>query len=140
MNTQRFVIRVCWLLGVGIAFVGGSPAFAQGSAQPRMLSVWDTGKASADPLAANALAQKDGWKQVASGETKTAFQSDIVVSNGRLLAVARKQGTGVELYSLGMGKPVFRSRLLLAPSTNLERITLTENGTAAVSLEVASKS
>ena len=54
--------------------------------------------------------------------------------------VARKQGTGVELYSLDLGKPIFRTRLLLTPAAGLDRIALTENSRAALGLEVASKS
>src|SRR5205823_3985000 len=68
-----------------------------------------------------------------------AFQGDAVITNGSLLAVARKQGTGLDLYSLGTGTPVWRSRLLLSPAAPLERITLTENSRAGVALEVASK-
>jgi hypothetical protein len=115
--------------------------FAQETAKtPQFgLSAWDTGESAAEPLVPAAVEQRSGWKQIASGETADSFEGDAVISNGRMLAVARKKGTGVEVYSLGLDKPVFRARLLLAPGTALDRIALTENGRGAVGLEVASK-
>src|SRR5262249_10804171 len=62
------------------------------------------------------------------------------ITNGRVLAIARRQGTGIELYSLGLGKPIFRARLLLAPGEAMDRIALTENSRGAVAVELASKS
>src|SRR5262249_52892875 len=105
-----------------------------------VLAVWDTGKPSAQPLAPEAIEQKSDWQPIARNETTHAFQGDVVLTNGHLLAVARKRGKGVELYSLGSGRPVFRACLLLTPGADLDRVTLTENGSAAVGLEVASKS
>jgi hypothetical protein len=145
MNShQRFgVMGVSWALGVACVLIAGAgTAFPQGTEKRTrlVLAVWDTGKSSAEPLAPEAIERKSEWKPIAGGETEHAFQGDAVVTNGRLLAVARKQGKGLELYSLGSGKPIFRARLLLAPGTSLDRVTLTENGSAAVGLEVASQS
>src|SRR5207249_1092020 len=117
-------------------------AFPQGAERRTraVLAVWDTGKAAAQPLAPEAIEQKGDWKPITRNETAHAFQGDVVMTNGHLLAVARKQGRGVELYSLGSGRPVFRTSLLPTPGADLDRITLTENSSAAVGLEVASKS
>src|SRR5258706_5938841 len=94
---------------------------------------WDTGSASPDPLT---LPDNSGsWKRVEAG---TSLQGDLVVSNGRLLAVARKWGSGLELYSLGSGKPLYRSRLQLA-SGALEKIELTELGRGAAALDLTWK-
>src|SRR5262249_43779485 len=83
-------------------------------------------------------AQKPGWKPLPGGET-AALQGDPALTNGPLLAVARRQGRGVEVYSLGSGKPVLRTRLLLTPGADTERIAVAENGRGAVALDVASK-
>jgi hypothetical protein len=133
---------VSWVLGAAATFaIGCQTSFGQGPAErPRAaLAAWDTSKPSDKPLTADAIEAKSGWQSLASGETASSFQGDAVVTNGRLLAVARKQGTGVELYSLGSGKPVLRSHLLLTPGAATERVTLTENSKGAVALEVASK-
>ncbi|MBI3821565.1 MAG: hypothetical protein HY289_02685 [Planctomycetes bacterium] len=110
---------------------------AQGiaAAQPRPLAVWDTGKPSAEPLTPDAIGPKAGWTPVA--DETAAFQGDAVIANSRILAVARKNAAGLELYSLGAGKPIFRARL--ATGANIERVTLAENGKAAVALEIATK-
>ena len=131
------------VLGIATTLAGGyGTAFAQGTAEPARaaLAVWDTGTASAEALASEAVEHKNGWKRIQSGETVNGFQGDAVVSNGRLLAVARQHGSGIELYALGLGKPALRARLLLAPGAASDRIALTENGRAAVGLEMASKS
>jgi hypothetical protein len=141
MNSLQRCIALCvaWFLAAALA--GSGNTFAQGTTErPRAaLGAWDTGKSSADALSAEAVEQKTGWKLLENTETP-AFQGDAVISNGHLLAVARTQGTGVELYSLDLGKPVFRGNLLLSPAARTERITLSENGRGAVGLEVASKS
>src|SRR5271154_6911221 len=90
---------------VVVLAMGHGTASAQGIEKPARaaLGVWDTGKSAAEPLAPEAVELKSGWKALESSETATAFQGDAVLSNGRLLSVARKQGTGVDLYSLGSG-------------------------------------
>jgi hypothetical protein len=136
-------VRISWLFAVAFALAAhSSPSFAQanGTGKRIALTVWDTGTSSAEQLTTDAIEQKSGWAPRAINETTHAFQGDIAITNGRLLAVARKQGTGLELYSLNLGKPIFRASLLTAPKSGNERITLTENSRAAVGLEVASKS
>jgi hypothetical protein len=143
MNLHQPSRHLLWILGIGIALVAASEqSFGQDPAnRPRVaLSAWDTGRASAEPLKPQAIEHKDGWTPLASQKTVNSFQGDAVISNGRLLAVARTKGAGVEVYSLNSGKPVFRARLLLNPGQGIERIALTEYSRAALSLEVASKS
>src|SRR5262249_20881121 len=95
-----------WILAV-VTAVGGSygTAFAQGKPEPTRaaLAVWDTGKPSAEALEPEVLESKSGWTLVATGDTARVFQGDMVIANRCLLGVARKRGTGVELYSLGSG-------------------------------------
>jgi hypothetical protein len=100
------------------------------------VSAWDTGTASPEPLAPPAIERKEGWKRIASGEEPAG---DLVVTNGRLAAAARRQGTGIELYSLGLGRPVFRARLVPPGGPGLERRSLSEITRGAASFEVAGK-
>jgi hypothetical protein len=133
MNMQPRLGVICACL---IATVCGS-TFAQ---QPKTaIAVWDTLKSSAQSLTAEAVENKSGWKAIAADETVT-FAGDAVVSNGRLLAIARRNGSGIELYSLGQGTPIFRAHMLLAPATPIERIALTDNTRAAAGIEIATKS
>ncbi len=134
MNILR---RSSWLLALTFAFIANQgTAFAQPRAA---LSVWDTSKSSTDSLTPEAIEQKSGWKPIAPDETAHAFQGDAVIANGRIVAIARKHGAGVELYSLGSGKPVFRARLLLTPGAAGNALTLTENSRATVGIELSCK-
>jgi hypothetical protein len=142
-NQRSSVFRcVEILLLTSVLALSPGASFAQKTAKtPRAtLTVWDTGEASAEALSPDAIEQKRGWKAVASGDTVDGFKGDAVITNGRLLAVARKKGIGLEVYSLGLDKPVSRARLLLAPGAANDRVVLTENSRGAISLEVASKS
>src|SRR5947209_6558010 len=96
-----------------------SAAAAQ-DASRSAVAAWDTGVESAQPLALEGAEPQSSWKK-AEGLPK----GDLVVTNGRLLAVARRRSSGLELYSLRSGKPVYRSRLQLAPSP-VEKVELTE--------------
>src|SRR4051794_34081512 len=110
---------------LGLALMGWSEnASTQEANTPARtaLIAWDTGKSSTEPLPAVAVAQRKGWMALAGEETPNAFRGDVAISNGRILAVARKFGSGIELYSLGLGQPVLRARLLLAPGTAIERM------------------
>jgi hypothetical protein len=139
---MRDLSRSAMILGtLGLFILGGSTSWSQETARPRAgLSVWDTGRPSPEQLTAESIQQKEGWKPIATGETTHDFQGDAVFSNGHLLAAARKQGTGLELYSLDLGHPVFRARLTSTPGERTERIALTENGRGAIGLEMGSKS
>ena len=133
----------CWFVAAALMLGAcSSGAFAQTSGQRAraVLSVWDTGSTSAEQLDVATIEQKQGWKPVASGDRATTFTGDAVITNGRLLAVARQHGTGVEVYSLGLGKPIFRARLMLLPGAGIEHLSLAENSRNAVGVEVASKS
>jgi hypothetical protein len=100
---------------------------------PQGVAAWDTGAESAQPLALESNDPNPAWKK-AEGPPK----GDLVITNGRLLAVARKQGAGLELYSLRSGKPIYRSRLQLAPTT-LEKLDLMDAGRGGAVLELSWK-
>jgi hypothetical protein len=135
------VQRASYSIGITLTLLIGTPkSSAQGTAEPARpaLAVWDTGTPSAEPLNSEAIEHKKGWTRIA--DNAATFHGDAAITNSRLIAVARKQGTGIELYSLGVGKPVYRARLLLTPAASVERIALAENSRGAVALEVATKS
>lgn len=100
------------------------------------VGAWDTGSPAAGPLAPEAVERKEGWKRASSGD---AISGDLAVSNGRLLAVARRAGPGVELYSLGLGRPAFRAALLPPGAEGVGRVSLSESARGAVAFEVAWK-
>ena len=64
------------------------------------ISVWDTGQASAEPLQPAALAGKNDWTAIPGDKTADAFKGDAVLSNGRIVAVFRKQDSAVEVYAV----------------------------------------
>jgi hypothetical protein len=103
------------------------------------VGAWDTGSASAAPLPADALESKSGWTKLEGSTAADALKGDLVVSNGRLLAVVRQKGSGVELYSLKSGKPIYRSALFPSTGGPLAHIALPELGRGAAVLEVAWK-
>jgi len=110
--------------------------------EPRAsIAVWDTAHPSKEPLTPAAFAEKSGWIKLADDQTSTSFTGDVVLSNGRIFAVVRKQGAGIELHSVEAGG-VQRSRLLLqsadgALATTLARAVLVENGKGSACLELS---
>src|SRR5262249_34383982 len=115
------VVGIVAALGLGASTAHAQPATEQ--IRPA-LAVWDTGTSSAEPLAPETIERRSGWRLIATGETAQRFEGDVVIANRSGLAVARRQGTGVELYSLGSGKPVFRARLVLVRGTRNDAIAL----------------
>ena len=110
----------------------------------RGIEAWDTTQSAPEPLSPDQVAARTGWTPISGDPATAAFKGDAVVGNGRLLAVARKQGPGIDVYSLMGDKPVLRARLLLQgaagdAATRLERATLAELGKGAVVLEAAFK-
>jgi hypothetical protein len=83
---------------------------------------WDTVSSSAETLRPEAIQDKAGWQPITTNAPGHVFDGDAVITNGRVLAVARKQGKGVDLYTLGSGKPVWRAHLSLAPGQQDEMV------------------
>jgi hypothetical protein len=106
------------------------------------VAAWDTKQPSAEALGAAALSARAGWSAIPQDQTAATFQGDAVVSNGRILAVARKQGGAVEIYAPGAGGAVLRARLVLlaaggAPAARLAGAALVENAKGSACLEVS---
>ena len=126
----------------------GAPSAACGAEVPAKsngsrvtIAVWDTARPSEEPLTPSALAEKNGWISIPLHKTVMFFQGDAILSNGRILLVARKGGTAVEVYAVGFAGPVARARLRLQapsgePASTLDHMSLAENATGAACLEV----
>lgn len=117
-----------------LLLVLASTWLAQDAPRPGV-AAWDTGTESAQTLTLEKAEPGLAWKKAEAG---TPLKGDLVITNGRLLAVVRKQGVGLELYSIRSGKPVYRSRLELAPSA-VEKIDLTESGRGGAVVELSWK-
>jgi hypothetical protein len=104
--------------------------------------VWDTGQASAEPLAPSELIKKEGWLEIPTQETRSLFQGDAVMTNGRILAVQRKKSSATEVYSVGATGAVARLQLILLAAdgqagVRLDHVALLENSKAAACMEVS---
>ena len=107
---------------------------------PARISVWDTGSPSANQLSSEDLAKRGAWQQISRNQKAPSFQGDAVITNGRILAVLRKKGSAVDIYSVESAKPVCRVRARLQaaggePAARLEHVALIENTRAAARLE-----
>jgi hypothetical protein len=104
------------------------------------IAVWDTGRPAAEALAPAALAGTNDWTIIPLGKTGDRFKGDAVLSNGRIVAVLRKQASAVEVQTVKLGgTPVrLKLRLLTAkgePAARLERVAVVENTRGAACLE-----
>ena len=114
-------------------------------ARPRAtIAVWDTTQASAEPLVLRSQADRKGWSEIALPGTLDAFKGDTVMSNGRIILVARKQSPALAVYAVRPEGAVARLTLRLTddkgqPTGPLERVSLVEAAKAAACLEVTGK-
>ena len=137
------VVRVVALL-VPLTWAGGTwgaDAPQASPANPRTgITVWDTGRPAAEALAPAALAGKNDWAAIPPGETADSLKGDAVLSNGRIVAVLRKQDSAVEVHAVKRGGTVARLRLRLMtaagePAARLERMAVVENTKGGACLE-----
>jgi len=85
-------------LALLIACLTVLPAFGQQEETP-LTRLFDTGVASAEPLANDAVAKRAGWQLVPEDNVTHPFTGDAVLLNDKLAVVLRKQGRGAEVYS-----------------------------------------
>jgi hypothetical protein len=139
-------LRVFFAVALVVPFCQRDTAFAADEPQPPSsapragISVWDTGRSSPAPLEPAALAGRNEWTAIASGKTADSLQGDAVVSNGRIVAVLRKQDATLEIHAADRGgtPPRIRLRLLTAagePAARLARAAVIENSRAGAGLE-----
>jgi hypothetical protein len=110
------------------------------SKPPAGLAVWDTGQPAAKVLTSAALAGRNDWATIPPGKTADAFKGDAILSNGRIVAVLRRQDAALEVHAIKPDGVVARLRLRLQttagePAARLERAALVENTRGALTLE-----
>src|SRR5262249_54687162 len=87
---------------------------------------------------------KNSWSAIPPEQTADSFKGDAVLSNGKIVAVLRKQDSTVEVHAVKPDGAVARLRLRLQtaagePAARLERVALVENGRGGACLEAAFK-
>jgi hypothetical protein len=137
------VVRIAALL-MALAQMGatwGASAQQSSPARPRTgIVVWDTGRPAAEALVPSALAGQNDWTAIPAGETTDSFKGDAVLSNGRVVAVLRRQDSAVEVHAVKHGGAAARLRLRLLtaagePAARLERVAVVENSRGGACLE-----
>jgi hypothetical protein len=106
------------------------------------ITVWDTGRPTAQALDPVVLAGKNDWIAIPTDQKVDAFKGDAVLSNGPIIAVLRSQEAAVEVHAVKPNGAVARLRLRLQtatgePAVRLERVALVENTRGATSLEAS---
>jgi len=119
----------------------GADAPIASPANPRTgITVWDTGRPAAEALAPAALAGKNDWAAIPAGESADSLKGDAVLSNGRIVAVLRKQHSALEVHAVVRDSTVARLRLRLMtaagePAARVERMAVVENTKGGACLE-----
>lgn len=106
------------------------------------VEVFDTGAAAAAPLSPEAFARKAGWTVVPEDEIQRPFQGDVVLMNGKLAMVLRRQGRGAEVYAVTPTGPRMRAELVAVANTAaaaFATVKLLENTPSGVALEATFK-
>jgi protein-tyrosine-phosphatase len=134
MPTRQFTLLASVIVLIGFT----CPVMPRASAQvaPAPIGIWDTKSASSQQLEPEDFEKSDAWQKMSRNQKTDSFQGDAVVTNGHILAVFRKQGNSVDVYSAGTGKPVWRVEVQLQgesgdPAAQLKRIALVEHTRSA---------
>lgn len=106
--------------------------------------LYDAPGASAVPVSASRLAEKDGWVELEEDDTTHRFQGCAVLLNDKIVAVLRKESADVDVYSrraeglklCARLQPICNDRAGLKPTT----FAVKENTRSTVSLEVGFRS
>ncbi len=143
MKSEHFSLGILGLLLVSALPHSRAGETVVQSTQGR-IAVWDTGRPSATRMSSTNLAAKTGWERIARNQTATSFQGDAAMANGRILAVLRKQGSAIDIYSQRPTGGVWRVELLLhtrsgESADHLDRVALVENTRAAARIEAVYK-
>ena len=141
LHAALFFVLVVWQCATGY---GADGVKSDDGTKRTRIAVWDTILPSAVPYSPETVSAKSGWTQMAAQATAASFLGDAAMSNGRILAIARKEGSALEVYSAQLERPILRLRLLLLtatgePVSRLERARLIENTRSAACLELVGK-
>ncbi len=138
MRISSRVLALQTVLLIAVFFQVATVADAQ--RLPAGIVAMDTRTPSPQRLTADNWAKQDAWQQIPRNQKAADFQGDAVMSNGRIVAVARKQAAEIDVYSIEAGKPLWRAQLQLKapggnPAARLQHVALVENTRSAVRLE-----
>ncbi len=138
MPTRHFTLLTSVIVLIG--FTCSVMPHASAQVAPPPLGIWDTKSASSQQLEPEDFEKSDAWQEISRNQKKDSFQGDAVVTNGHILAVFRKQGNSVDVYSAGTGKPVWRVAVQLQsesgdPAAQLKRIAIVEHTRSVVRIE-----
>jgi len=101
----------CWSpvrgLLLVIGWLAGLPA--GGQEETPFTRLFDTGRASAEALASESLAERPGWSLVPEDKVDHQFAGDAVMLNDKLTVVLRKRGSGAEVYAKAANRRVHRA-------------------------------
>jgi hypothetical protein len=118
----------------------GLPAQQVSAQAPPAVQLFDTRSASSIALTSGTLATRDTWRLLPEDQTRHAFQGDVVVSNGKLAFVLRRQGRGAEVYAATPKGWVMRAELVPvagAPAASLSEVRISENDSSRVAVDAA---
>jgi hypothetical protein len=143
---HRLVVVCAVTLLVPLTWAGGTwgaDAPQAAPVSPRTgIIVWDTGQPAAEPLEPAALGGRNDWTAIPPGTTADSFQGDAVMTNGRIVAVLRKQDSALEVHAVKRDGAVPRLHLRLMtaegePAARLGRVAVVENTRSGATLEAA---
>ncbi len=135
-RTAALLVPLTWASGAW-----GADAPPAAGASPRTgITVWDTGHSAMEPLAPAALTGKNDWTAIPVGVAAEPLKGDVVLSNGRIAAVLRKQDSALEVHAVEHGGTPVRLRLRLMtdagePAARVERMAVVENTKGGACLE-----
>jgi len=125
------------MLVISFALLTGRVQLARAEA-PLAVQLFDTGTSSSVPLSSDAFSRRDQWTRLPEDETKHAFTGDIVLANGKLAVVLRRQGRGAEVYAVSPNGLAMRAELVAksdSPAAAFSSAKLVENNSSSVMIE-----
>lgn len=140
MSANRCILGIHGFLFVVCTLAQGVAYGNTVQSPPARIAVWDTRSSGASELSPSIVMKKDGWQQIPRNETPSSFRGDAVMTNGRILAVVRQQGSGIDIYSVVSQGVVPRARLQLQnssgnPAVRVQSVALVENTRSAARVE-----
>ncbi|MBL7140100.1 MAG: hypothetical protein ISS74_04255 [Planctomycetes bacterium] len=125
-----------WVVAAVLVCAASASAAAASAAGVRL---YDTGAASAGPLAPDALAARRGWVELAEGNAAHAFRGDAVLANGVMAVVARQGAPGADLYAAGPAGLAHRATLApaVAGPMKLVSVKVAQVAPAGAAVDVA---
>lgn len=121
-----------------IVLCAAAASLPAGQARSPLARLFDTGSRSKEPLSADALTRKAGWKLIPEGNVTHRFSGEAVLWNGSLAVVVRPKGGDIEVYSIAAGARLRASVTCAAgrssTAAGLTKLDIVENAPSAVTV------